>query len=302
MLKHLTTIFGILLLCAQCKPTDTPISSILDPSYQLVFEDHFDNSALDTLSWYTHSKNPAPYDRLLPRASCDFSNAEILLDRNIAFENDHLKLSAKKETFNYKGIVDAKCGVVDNCNFVGCDSFNVSLDYTSASISSQKGYNHGYFECRAKIPSSKGLYPVFWLWHHDEIVVFEFFGTSKNHFVSLHNKAKYVTEKFRNVWDYGSDFHIYSVEWTPYQVRWFLDRKMIKQEFKYYDKKSGKGIVESDYDSSINYKINTSFPDSKDRWMSLNLSLRVYEWSDHIPDESFPAHFLIDYVTIYQKK
>lgn len=273
-----------------------------DKNYELVFEDHFDGKHLDTAKWQTFSTNPKPYDKVLPRFSCDYSNAEILLDENVEVKNGHLRLTASNNSYQYSGIVDGECNAIIGCGFQGCDSFHLNLNYTSGSIFAKKGYNHGYFECRAKIPSTEGLYPVFWLWHHDEIVVFEFFGAPKNHYLSLHNKDKARSGNFKKVNDYSKDFHTYSVEWTPYHVSWYFNYRLLKSEYRYLDKKTEKGIPKKHFKENGDYVLNESFPDSIDRWLMPNISLRVYEWSDNIDVKSLPDQLIIDYIKVYQQK
>ena len=295
--KYIILIISLCFTCCAKNNFDHPLSG---KNYQLVFEDHFDGRKLDSIKWQTFSNNPKPFDKVLPRSSCDFSNAEIFLAENIEIKNGNLIMTVNYETYQYSGITGGPCNETIGCNFIGCLPFNINLKYTSASVFAKKGYDHGYFECRAKIPSTKGLYPVFWLWHHDEIVVFEFFGNPENHFLSIHNKDNYVSEKFNEVDDYSKDFHIYSVEWTPYTVSWYFDNKPLRTDYRYLDKKTGKGIAKANFQINNDYTINNTFPDINDRWLSPNISLRVYEWSDLIANQTLPDHLLIDYIKVYQ--
>lgn len=287
------------ILCIACGKNglEHPLKS---KDYHLVFEDNFDEIQLDTTKWQIYSNNPKPFDKVLPRANCDFSTAEMLSKENVQVQDGNLKIIASNTKYQYSGIAGGKCNEKIGCGFIGCDSFHLDLKYASGSIFAKKGYNHGYFECRAKMPSTKGLYPVFWLWHHDEIVVFEFFGNPKDHYLSVHNKDKFTSEKFNEVEDYSKAFHIYAVEWTPYSITWFFDNKPLRTDYKYLDKNTGKGITKEHYQANNDYVLNNSFPDSKDRWLCPNISLRVYEWSDYIADSSLPDQLLIDYIKVYQ--
>ena len=270
-------------------------------SYFLVWHDEFDKNFLDTTKWQTVTKNPAPYDRIPPRASCNFSGAEVFLDENVYVESGFLTIRTTNEPYCYSGIVAGTCGLVDACGFVNCDTIQIDMDYTSGNVSSTIGFNYGYFECRAKITSGTGMYPVFWLWHHDELVVFEFFGESETHYISMHNKTIYSSTNFNLVKDYSKQFHTYALEWTPFEIKWFFDGRLVHTEYKYFHEKTQKGIEAFAYQEGKSYSVNDTFPDGQDRWMGINLSVNVYEWKKPDNTTTFPAYMLVDYVRVYQK-
>lgn len=126
--------------------------------------------------------------------------------------------TACEEPARYEGIVAGEAGQDIGCGYLGQDSFLFEQKFTSATLRPLKGFNHGYFECRAKMPATSGLYLVVWLWHHDEIVLFEFFGDSKAHFASSHHQSGYKSGEFYEVADYSDAFHIYSADWTPHRI------------------------------------------------------------------------------------
>lgn len=290
--------FYILLLSITSCTTPSEIEQIRSTSV-LVFEDNFDSStSIDTIKWRTTSLNPKPFDRVLPRGNCNFKNAAFLTDKNIKIENDVLNLIVRPENTHYKGLAGGSVNTEIGCNLKGHQTFDLNLEYTSASIFSKKGYNHGLFECRAKIPSTKGLYPVFWLWHHDEIVVFEFFGDSHNHFVSAHNKEKYVTKNFNDK-DYSTDFHNYAVHWTNQKITWYVDDEFIWSICRDSTAHPKVNPLNS-LTKNKEYNIKESFPDSINRWLSPNISLRIYEWAESVNNHELPDTLKIDYVRIYQ--
>ncbi|MEM8908235.1 MAG: family 16 glycosylhydrolase, partial [Bacteroidota bacterium] len=138
----------------------------------------------------------------------------------------------------------------------------------------------------AKIPATLGLYPVFWLWHHDEIVVFEFFGNSTAHYLSAHNKEKYVSQQFNTVANYSDHFHTYATHWTPHTITWYFDDEAIHS------------ISRADSDPAV----KVAFPDSTNRWLRPHLSLRMYEWAERIDEANLPDTLKVDYIKIYQNK
>jgi len=281
-------VIRLLLLLLSCAGCQEPATDQIKANAVLVFEDHFEGKVLDTTKWYTYSSNPKPFDRILPRGNCDYETAALLLDRNIIIRDGHLNLIARQEAARYEGIVDGEAGQDIGCGHVGQDTFLLEQEYTSATLRSRKGYNHGYFECRAKIPPATGLYPVIWLWHHDELVLFEFFGDSKTYYASSHHGANYKTKAFYEVADYSEAFHVYGLNWTPNRLTWYFDHKPIWE----LEREKGLGLAPG----------NDFFPDSTDRWLSPNISLRVYEWAAQVDDQRLPDTLKIDYFKVYQSQ
>jgi len=283
-----------------CVERNSSDISNVKSSMKLIFHDDFAKSDLDTTKWSYFSSSPKPYDKILPRGNCDYTNAALLKRENVIINNGLLNLIAKNESNTYQGIVEMDKGKSLNCNLTGQDEFEFNLSYSSGSIFLKKGYNLGLFECRAKIPCTKGLYPVFWLWHHDEIVVFEFFGNSAEHYVSSHNKEKYVTTKFTKA-NYCDDFHTYSVLWEEDEIIWYFDNKIIWKICR--DELLNKDVAHK-FPSPINsnYNISESLPDIHNRWLSPNISLRIYEWSKSIDSKALPDTLILDYIKIYQNE
>jgi len=286
-----------ILILPACRTEKKVDLNLLKANLEIVFEDNFSNENLDTSKWTTVSSSPRPFDRILPRGNCDFNNAAILNNSNVVLKDGILNLIAKEENQTYEGVVGGDQNQNVGCDFIGGENFRFDQNYTSGSIFGRKGFNHGLFECRAKIPAAKGLYPVFWLWHHDEIVVFEFFGDRKEHFVSAHRREKYVTQKFSDM-DYSEAFHEYSVYWTPHEITWFIDGKNIWT----LCRNNNKNCTTSSKPHNSNFKIEESFPDSTNRWLSPNISLRIYEWSKEVDGSRLPDTLMIDYIRIYQTK
>ena len=105
---------------------------------------------------------------------------------------------------------------------------------------------YGYFECRMKVPSGRGMWPAFWLNPQDgkwppEIDVVEIVNngrdTTLGSFHYLH--GKYAGEPasgstlldhdqaYHPGFDYAKDFHTFAVEWTPSVVRHYVDDLLV---------------------------------------------------------------------------
>jgi beta-glucanase (GH16 family) len=110
--------------------------------------------------------------------------------------------------------------------------------YSSASIISHGKFDqvYGKIEGRFKIPSGKGLWGCFWTLGYDyyqvwwpksgELDIFEHINTEKN----VHHTAWFpdLTGKKTSNGDTSvvadvTQWHVYSMEWTPSKVTWFVD-------------------------------------------------------------------------------
>ncbi len=111
--------------------------------------------------------------------------------------------------------------------------------YTSARLVSQEAWTYGRFEIAAKLPSGRGTWPAIWLlpdlrqhggWPlAGEIDIMEHVGhdpdrihatvhtAAFNHMLGTHKGASTLVPTAR------SAMHLYSVEWTPSEIRGFVD-------------------------------------------------------------------------------
>jgi Glycosyl hydrolases family 16 len=110
--------------------------------------------------------------------------------------------------------------------------------YLSASIVSfPYAQLYGIFAISAKLPSGKGIWPAFWLLPANkawppEIDIFEMLGSDPTTFyTTVHTKgptghtSKGVPTHTQI--DLSKDFHEYTVDWGPEQIRWYFDRKLV---------------------------------------------------------------------------
>ncbi len=99
-----------------------------------------------------------------------------------------------------------------------------------------QGFQHGLFEIRCKQSTGTGLWPAFWLYSGPtEIDVFE--GETPRR---ASNNVHYLPQDpvrrrvLQQVYDYtqpvdlAQGFHTYSVVWTPTEVSFYLDRKLLR--------------------------------------------------------------------------
>ncbi|MEE1101929.1 MAG: carbohydrate binding domain-containing protein [Agathobacter sp.] len=185
----------------------------------------------------------------------------------------------------------------------------VKKSYTSGRISTQnkQTFTYGLFEARVKVPKGQGFLPAFWLMANDENVYgqwprcgeidcMEVMGqdTSKAygtiHFGNPHSESQgtYVTGE--NEADFSDDFHIFSCEWEPGKIKWYVDGKLFHEESDWYSTTEGQGTL--------------TYPAPFDQPFYIILNLAVGgSWVGN-PDEntSFENNpYEIDYVRVYQK-
>lgn len=117
---------------------------------------------------------------------------------------------------------------------------NIKRDYSSARLKTSGTFAQAYgkFEARIKMPTGKGIWPAFWMlgdnidkvgWPNSgEIDITEYLGHEimKTH-GTIHGPgysgAGGISGSMDSKSPLNKDFHVYSVEWEPEQIRWYLD-------------------------------------------------------------------------------
>ena len=220
--------------------------------YKLVWEDQFKGKALDTTKWAVRG--------IGPRAIAYVS------EEAVKVEKGYLKLYALK-----KG-----------------DTLLGSAVGTQGKFMSK----YGYYECRAKLQKSEGVWAAFWLQSPQiskgedpskfgaEIDIMEFFKKLGTDIVS-HNvhwaygpnqQSTKGMQSYRRGVSLG--FHTFGLEWFPDKYIFYVDG------YTYYEVKEGISNIEEYIILSMEY------PGKK----------------EEILKTIFPDVFMVDYVKVYQKK
>lgn len=185
-------------------------------NWQLTFSDNFDT--LDQTKWNTvwpqYYNGRVNLDgRVRRQAHYPDSNVQTVYDPD-ANSNVLAIRTAREDT------------IVDWLN-------NAVYRYTSGTINSETKFSqqYGYFEVKAKLPTTKGSAPSFWLMNFsknlaDEIDVLEVPGLQKG----LEVVQNVHWEKDQNPHyhklsdgDTGSKYRSYGVLWEPDQIVWYID-------------------------------------------------------------------------------
>ncbi len=191
--------------------TDYPI----DGPWELVFEDDFDGTALDSETWTA-----------LERGENWNNEDQAYTPANASVADGFLVLSSRRESWtgpvNSSGHPDEALGPVTRA-------------YTSAQgqTKGKRSWLYGKFECRAKVGPTTGTLDAIWMCAEDgswppEIDIAEILGGERH---ALHMTNHYGTASdhrmnsgsFTADVDLAADYRVYSVEWEPSEIRWYLD-------------------------------------------------------------------------------
>lgn len=190
---------------------------------------------------------------------------------NSKIEDGNLVIEARKESYG------------------GCD-------YTSARLKSEglQNFLYGKIEARIKLPEGQGLWPAFWMlgsnmasakWpdcgeidimehlNHDDIIWGTAHWVNAQGYQSDGNKANIIDV---------TQYHNYSIEWSPDYIRWFVDGTQYKE---------------------LNIANNNNGTHSFHKPFFIVLNLAVGGDWPKAPDSStnFPAKMYVDYVRVYNK-
>jgi beta-glucanase (GH16 family) len=179
-----------------------------------------------------------------------------------------------------------------------------SNEYTSARLVTRgkMDWLYGRFEIRAKLPSGTGTWPAIWMlptkqsygkeyWpDNGEIDIMEHVGFDQGSIHASAHSLKYYwrigtqrTDTIR-VKDVSENFHNYTLEWDPDQIRVYLDDSL--------------------YFTSVNDKTDwQAWPFDKPFYLLLNIAIGG-DWGGikGIDDSIWPQRMVVDYVRVYKKK
>jgi len=261
----------VLFGCNTAVQQHSGVSNIAD--YQLVWQDEFDYTGLpDSTKWhYDTEGNAAGWGNNEAQyyTEADSSNAWV--------ENGILKITAKKERFEGK-------------------------DYTSARLMTAADWQYGRIETRAKLPDGRGTWSAIWMmpggWTFKdgnwpdigEIDIMEHVGheTGIIH-ASAHSKDyqwQKNTQQTATIFvpDVDTEFHTYTLEWTPELLTAFVDDSL-------YFSYQNEGLGE------------TKWPYTKPFYLLLNVAVGgAWGSINGIDTTAFPQTMEVDFVRVYQKK
>ncbi|MDD7986028.1 glycoside hydrolase family 16 protein [Lentisphaera marina] len=178
-----------------------------------------------------------------------------------------------------------------------------NIEYTSSSIVTNglHSWKYGRFEIRAKVDAKSGTWPAIWTvgdigqWPSSgEIDLMEYYkgkilantvwGTRKR-WHGEWNAAKKSLNSFGQGWE--DHFHVWRMDWDENYIKIYVDDVLLNK---------------TDLSKTINpMNWGPKNPFQSEHHFILNMALGGDNGGTPIEKE-FPAHFIVDYVRIYQKK
>ncbi|KGP91078.1 licheninase [Pontibacillus chungwhensis BH030062] len=183
-----------------------------------------------------------------------------------------------------------------------------SYDYTSAKLKTKGLFSkkYGKFEARMKLPEGQGYWPAFWMMPEDsvygnwpvsgEIDIMEAAGNDTStiggtiHYGEEWPNNTYTGEEYHfPEGENYTDYHTYSIEWEPGEIRWYVDGELYQTLNKWFSK-------------GTNEAANYTFPAPFDQEFYMILNLAVGGWYGGDVDETteFPGQMEVDYVRVYE--
>ena len=177
-----------------------------------------------------------------------------------------------------------------------------TADYTSASLTTENlaEWTYGKIEIKAKLSKGVGLWPAIWMLGENkaevswpkcgEIDIMEHVGFEKDSiFGTIHTEAynhMIGTQRGEKIFidKPYSEFHLYSIEWTPEKIDFLLD-----------------GVVYNYIENE--HKTTDEWPFDQNFHLKLNIAIGGgLGGKKGIDDSVFPQQMVIDFVRIYQIK
>ena len=248
----------------------------------LVWSDEFDtNGAINSTNWFHQTQLPAGgnwFNGEQQHYTNQITNSFV--------NNGFLNIVAKKENFTDQGF---------------------TKEYTSARLNSKFAFLYGRVDVRAKIPTNQGTWPAIWMLGKNinenggffdaafgttnwpacgEIDIMEH-GITPSQPTNYIQSALHTPSSFGNTFNIGgtiannlgNEFHVYSMNWSPYEISFLLD-----------------GVVFYTYNPAV--KNASNWPFNQEQYLLLNIAMGGVAGT--IPSNFTQASMEIDYVRVYQ--
>lgn len=171
-------------------------------------------------------------------------------------------------------------------------------------------WTYGRYEIRAKMPSGQGIWPAVWMlpsnskygtWASGgEIDIIESRGskieetTGALHFGGPWPRNKHVAHSYQfPKGNTAEKFHVYALEWTADEMKWFVDGKLCQTRKKEeWSSEAAKDNPRAPFDQAFHLILNVAvdggfFKETKQK-------------ADLLPDSAFPQTLQVDYIRVYQ--
>ena len=278
-MKKITPFYLFLFFMAMSLNTYSQVDIVYS---DLVWSDEFNtNGAVNPSNWHHQTQLPAGgswFNGEVQHYTNQIANSAV----NAGF----LNIKAIKEPFTDQG---------------------VTKQYTSARLNSKFAFLYGRVDVRAKIPVTQGTWPAIWLLGKNvnedggffdaqfgttdwpacgEIDMMEH-GITSNQPTNYVQSALHTPSSFGNTMNIGgiiatdlvNNFHVYSMNWSPFQITFLLD-----------------GVAYYTYNPAV--KNASNWPFNAEQYILLNIAMGGIAGT--IPAKFTEASMEVDYVRVYQ--
>jgi len=242
------------------------------PGYEFVWSDEFHSPVINYQNWTHQIMGDGGNDEWQY-----YTNRLV----NSWVEDGALILQAKKEDYFAEG---------------------KTFHYTSARLwtAGKQDFLYGKMEARIKVPKGQGIWAAFWMMPTDSVYG-GWAASGEIDIMETINQAGtiYGTIHYGGVWpantssggsytqgatDFSQDFHIYSIEWEPTAMRWYVDGILYSTKTSWW---SSGGVYPAPFNQRFHFLLNIAVGGN---------------WPGY-PDGTtvFPQKMLVDWVRVYQK-
>jgi beta-glucanase (GH16 family) len=248
----------------------------------LVWSDEFDvNGAVNATNWFHQTQLPAGgswFNGEVQHYTDELTNSFV--------NGGFLNIVAKKEPYTSQG---------------------VTKQYTSARLNSKFAFKYGRVDVRAKLPIQAGTWPAIWMLgknvNEDGGFFDAAFGTTNwpacgeidimEHGITSSQPTNYIQSALHTPSSFGNtsniggaiannlgtDYHVYSMNWSPYQITFLLD-----------------GVAFYTYNPAV--KTPSNWPFNLEQYLLLNIAMGGIAGT--IDPGYTESSMVIDYVRVYQ--
>ena len=265
--------------------------------YKLVFNDEFDGNALDTSKWYTFY----PYGPKSRPDSCSFCRTHIspnvYREANLELKSGLLVIRADRENDSW---------------------FGKEYEFTSGMVNSRQEFRtYSKYEIRCKLPKGSQQWPAFWVFGWStEFDIFEFICKGpRNPEFAIHKWLKSECPNQKKVRrggpcfssqsghidfgiDFSEEFHVFTLEYEPHMIKYFIDGIMVRYIPRFYDLK-GRPINLCSIPPG-KYLTEPAYPNYGEPVQVIASQSICRNHKEKNP--VYPNYMEIDYIRVYQKE
>ena len=260
--------------------------------YTLIWSDEFDGDSLDNTKWSCQIGTGTS------EGLTDWGNQELeyYTDReeNVRVENGELVITAIKEEERVGGKMFTSARI------------RTMTDEGDVLFSTK----YGRVEARIKLPQGEGLWPAFWMLPVDDSIYNEWASSGE---IDIMEARGRLPQKVEGTIHYGqnwpnnvykgqeyifpeetdiTDYHLYSLEWEPGILRWYIDNECYHTTEQWFSKGPASA---ADYTWPAPFDVPF--------YLLLNMAVGgTFDLESNPYSMEEPAEMKVDYVRVYQKE